>query len=1325
MSEPMTEEQEEERGDRAVRDPATEHLQRTKPDRSHSSQGPLSSIRAAIKRSRTNSPIDHSRERRRPEITILSAEPLANSSWFPGASGIFNSPPAPPPPPPAPESSWPGSVQADPQPPPSYDQVIKEKTQEEHVSRPTAAPRRLACTSTSATQTDPVREDTSASPRLSPASETGRKPNVKKPQKPPRPSLLKTQCREPTIVKSEPTNIQCTNVSIGTENQNDSKSCIEQRNTKESKHTCSRSVTVQWDGSAKDLIQHIKVPVNSQSPPADFSTPSSEPEPVECPIPLPRLKKYHRKPLTEEVSVSVQTLVSLSDNVEDNQVNSSNNQEELSSNKYIEQLLEVFGADNSSLENDKASESNSTEQSTEADDKMSAMHSQREVSARIAAFETKPSTEEETAAQRPKPLPRNASIKPPVSSKPSIASRASFKHSRENNNNNNVMPPKPLVASRPQKPSPAPRPQHALQPGGYPSIGGPQDMMPSKGPVLPSARLSIKAKVKGLEQQLQQENCVLTPPVPGEKPFKEPLLPNLNLNNHNSTFMATEDQDYDSSSNFIGHLQETMPSRVAVLPTSRPTPPVPPNKPDKEPPGPNLNHDSEGEYDRQSNFIGELQATIASKVPVLPPFHSSTMAKVESQEPQQENYAPAPPVKPFKEPLVPNFNKYNSEDQYYDRSNSIGDLQETIASKVPVLPLSRHSIMAKVKSQEPQQENYAPAPPVKPFQEPLVPNFNNNNFPLKATEDQYYNRFNSIGDLQGTMPSRVAVLPTSRPSPPVPPTKVFREPPGPNLHHDSALMAAGDEYNRPSNRAPFQHQQSLDSGFSGYQNKQSITRRPTTIRPNSMTSRTLSLDTPPSLPSQKPVGSMQHQESFYKGQEPTRPPRPGGGKVLPPRPPPAKVGPARPPQPGHSAPGRASLGPASQRGAQSAAPVQRPGRRGPALPPRPRPGHRLYNQYTLELPHGIAVCNYNGPNTGELSFQKNDVLLLLEEMDQRTVMCQVGEGKGLVQRCHMKVITPLAPQEAPQIPNQASSSEGGGLQVQAIHDFDPAGPEELGLRAGDVAIMVEQVDNDWYKGTCRGNTGFFPVNYVNVLSNSPLPSREKKPSATVSGPRCVARFDFEGEGGTELTFSEGDVISLMEYLGDEWAKGQLGAYTGVYPLNFVEVVEDLPLPPMTQQQPQTRIALPGLTAHPNIQPEAVKPIQAPQPSGPEWVVALYDFNGQTGEDLSFKQGDRILVTKHLDTVWWSGRLNGYEGIFPSAFVGGSPGQSLHNKPQSSEAEGSKAKALFRFTAESPEELSLQAGDIITNLESVDDEWFLGELRGKRALVPKNYVQVLG
>ena len=58
---------------------------------------------------------------------------------------------------------------------------------------------------------------------------------------------------------------------------------------------------------------------------------------------------------------------------------------------------------------------------------------------------------------------------------------------------------------------------------------------------------------------------------------------------------------YEIYADFIGDLQETMTGRVAVLPTSRSTPPVPPTKLFREPPGPTLNHDSEGENDRSSS----------------------------------------------------------------------------------------------------------------------------------------------------------------------------------------------------------------------------------------------------------------------------------------------------------------------------------------------------------------------------------------------------------------------------------------------------------------------------------------------------------------------------------------------------------------------------------------------------------------------------------------------------------------------------------------------------------------------------------------------------
>lgn len=77
----------------------------------------------------------------------------------------------------------------------------------------------------------------------------------------------------------------------------------------------------------------------------------------------------------------------------------------------------------------------------------------------------------------------------------------------------------------------------------------------------------------------------------------------------------------------------------------------------------------------------------------------------------------------------------------------------------------------------------------------------------------------------------------------------------------------------------------------------------------------------------------------------------------------------------------------------------------------------------------------------------------------------------------------------------------------------------------------------------------------------------------------MARFDFEGEHGDELTFSEGDVIQLKAYVGQDWARGQLGTLIGIFPLNFVEVIEDLP-PPPSQQHLQ-----------PNKASEAAQPAQ--------------------------------------------------------------------------------------------------------------------------------------
>jgi amphiphysin len=50
----------------------------------------------------------------------------------------------------------------------------------------------------------------------------------------------------------------------------------------------------------------------------------------------------------------------------------------------------------------------------------------------------------------------------------------------------------------------------------------------------------------------------------------------------------------------------------------------------------------------------------------------------------------------------------------------------------------------------------------------------------------------------------------------------------------------------------------------------------------------------------------------------------------------------------------------------------------------------------------------------------------------------------------------------------------------------------------------------------------------------------------------------------------------------------------------------------------------------------------------QYVVALYDFEAQADGDLSFRAGDRIEVVEKTASSedWWTGKLNGVQGVFP-------------------------------------------------------------------------------
>uniref|UniRef100_A0A1A9W5T2 Endophilin-A n=2 Tax=Glossina TaxID=7393 RepID=A0A1A9W5T2_9MUSC len=57
---------------------------------------------------------------------------------------------------------------------------------------------------------------------------------------------------------------------------------------------------------------------------------------------------------------------------------------------------------------------------------------------------------------------------------------------------------------------------------------------------------------------------------------------------------------------------------------------------------------------------------------------------------------------------------------------------------------------------------------------------------------------------------------------------------------------------------------------------------------------------------------------------------------------------------------------------------------------------------------------------------------------------------------------------------------------QALYDFEPENPGELGFKENEIITLLNRVDENWFEGSLHGRTGYFPQSYVQVVV--PLPN---------------------------------------------------------------------------------------------------------------------------------------------------------------------------------------------------------------------------------------------
>ncbi|GAB1300436.1 Intersectin-1 [Apodemus speciosus] len=368
-------------------------------------------------------------------------------------------------------------------------------------------------------------------------------------------------------------------------------------------------------------------------------------------------------------------------------------------------------------------------------------------------------------------------------------------------------------------------------------------------------------------------------------------------------------------------------------------------------------------------------------------------------------------------------------------------------------------------------------------------------------------------------------------------------------------------------------------------------------------------------------------------------------------------------------------------------------------------------------------------------------------------------AKPEVQDKQSRLFHPHQESAKPAVQAPWSATEKGPLTIsaqesvkvvyyRALYPFESRSHDEITIQPGDIVMVDESQTGEpgWLGGELKGKTGWFPANYAEKIPENEVPTPAKPVTDLTSAPAPklalretpaplpVASSEPSSTPNNWADFSSTWPSSTNEKPEtdnwDTWAAqpsltvpsaGQLRQRSAFTPATA------------TGSSPSPVLGQPCIDTGPTESPASLKRVASPAAKlaipGEEFI-AMYTYESSEQGDLTFQQGDVIVVTKK-DGDWWTGTVGDKSGVFPSNYVRlkDSEGSGTAGKTGSLGKKPEIAQVIASYTATGPEQLTLAPGQLILIRKKNPGGWWEGELqaRGKKRQIgwfPANYVKLL-